>query len=100
MEIFLDYIAKLAGLLVGAAIAYLAKVAGGYIKEKRLQIFVNSLVKAAEQLYDKEIDDTGEIRLAYVESMVEEAGYVLDGAIRAYIESKVYDLNSEQKKNN
>jgi len=100
MELILDCLAEIAGLLVGACVVYLAKVAGGYIKEQRLQKFINSLVKAAEQLYDKEIDDTGEIRLAYVESMVEDAGYKLTSAVRAYIESKVYDLNYAQKKNN
>lgn len=97
MEIILDYIAEIAGLLAGACIVYLVKVAGSYIKEKRLQLFVNAMVKAAEQMYSKEIDDTGEIRLAFVETMLVDAGYELNAAIKAYIESKVYDLNSEQK---
>ena len=97
MEMILDYIAELAGLIAGVGIVYLVKVAGSYIKEKRLHLFVNAMVKAAEQMYNKELDDTGEIRLAFVETMLVDAGYVLDAAIKAYIESKVYDLNSEQK---
>ena len=97
MELILDCLAEIAGSIAGAGVAYLAKVATAYISEQRLERFIASMVKAAEQLYDKYDDEDGKKRLAYVETMLIDKGYEITAAIAAKIESSVYDLNREQK---
>ena len=103
MENIIGILIKIAGVVVAGILTYLGNKATQYIKNRMnaeewawLEIFVSSLVAAAEQLY-KEIDDDGKIRLAYVENMLAEAGYELTDALRALIESKVYELNIVSK---
>ena len=101
MEEIMDIIIKLAGSLVGVCLVYLVGVASNYLKAKlnareqaALEDFVTALVKSAEQML-KEEDPDGSIRLDYVQTLLIEAGYDLTDAVRAVIESKVYEINSE-----
>lgn len=101
MNEFVDIIVKLIGGLCGVCIITLASVAANYLRGKLgeseqayLDSFIDSLVHAAEQTL-KEGDIDGSARLAYVQEMLIKAGYELNDAIRAKIESKVYQLNLE-----
>lgn len=103
MENIIEILIKIAGVVVALILSYLGNKAAQYIKARisaedwaRLETFVSSLVAAAEQLF-KEDDEDGKIRLAYVENMLAEAGYELTDALRALIESKVYELNIVSK---
>lgn len=101
MEAIMEIMCELIGALVGVAVVCAAKVACDYLgklrEDKNLDKLISSGVKAAEQLF-KEDDDTGEIRLAYVQNLLIEAGYDLTEAVMALVESKVYELNIEARK--
>ena len=97
MNEILDIVVRVAGTLGGIMVIYLAKIAVNYLKsrlnekeEALLADFVGSLVMAAEQMYKTE---PGEARLSYVQDQLIEAGYELTDALRALIESKVYEVN-------
>ena len=96
MESIIDIILRIAGTLAACGIAYLAKVAASEIRalvEKyNLEKYVTSLVSAAEQTL-KAKDETGSLRLEWVQGMLIEAGYDLTEAVMALVESKVYELN-------
>lgn len=98
MEEILNVIIKLLGSLAGLGLVWLLGVAGEYLKQKgyndELDRFITSLVSAAEQMYKNE---DGSFRLKYVQAMLVEAGYDITEAVRALIESKVYDINIKQK---
>lgn len=103
MEEILDIIIKvLAGMLALGA-AWLGKYVVSWLKSKmtekssaKLDSFVAELVAAAEQLY-KEEDIDGKMRLNYVESMLIQAGYEITNVVKALIESKVYEINLNNK---
>lgn len=101
MAEIMDILVKLAGTLVGLALVYLFKMGVNYLRsrldereEAALDSFVTSLVAAAEQMLGNE---SGEVRLSYVQEQLIEAGYDLTEAVRALIESKVYEINLKNK---
>lgn len=99
MEAIMDIIIKLAATLLALGAGYLGKLLVGWLKGKldeqgaaKLDLFVSELCTAAEQMY-KEDDPDGSIRLRYVENMLKQAGYELTDAVKALIESKVFEIN-------
>ena len=103
-EATLNILMRAVAAVAGAVLAYLAKVAAQYIKQRltaaeraNLDTFVAELVAAAEQTLRKD-DPTGDLRLDYVQKMLVAAGYDLTEAIMALIESKVYEINLETRK--
>lgn len=97
MNEILDIVIRVAGTLAGLMVIYLLKMGATYLEsrldereETVLDSFVSSLVAAAEQMYKTE---SGEARLSYVQTQLIEAGYELTDALRALIESKVYEIN-------
>lgn len=103
MENILDIIIRIAATLLALGAGYLGKLLVGWIKSKlsahdaaKLDLFIDELCKAAEQMY-KTDDPDGTIRLRYVESMLTQAGYEITDAVRAMIESKVFTINLANK---
>lgn len=100
METVIDIIIRLAATLLIYGGYLLLKNAAAYLKGKfeneNLDKFIEECVKAAEQMYKLE-DPSGDKRLAYVQKMLVEAGYEMTEAIRAIIESKVYEVNIANK---
>lgn len=99
MEAIMDIINKLAATLLALGVGYLGKLLVGWLKGKldeqgaaKLDLFVSELCTAAEQMYKKD-DPDGSIRLRYVENMLKQAGYELTDAVKALIESKVFEIN-------
>ncbi len=99
MEVIMNKIIMVAACLLLLILVILAKKAYIYLKSlmkkedaEKLDKFVEELVLAAEQMLKAE-DETGSIRLEYVQGMLIEAGYDLTDTVRALIESKVYKLN-------
>ena len=96
MEEILSIVLKAIGSLLGAGLVYAISLGLNHLKKntenKHLETFITSLVEAAEQMY-KADDEGGAKRLDYVQTMLAEAGYELSDALRAVIESKVYELN-------
>lgn len=95
----MDIIIKTVAALVGTGLVCVLKMTYAYIKarldhaaQENLDKFVTELVASAEQMY-KQDDPSGVQRLDYVNQLLIENGYELTDAIRALIESKVYDLN-------
>lgn len=103
MENIMDIIIKIVATLLALGAGYLGKFLVGWIKSKlsaengaKLDLFIDELCKAAEQMY-KEDDPDGSIRLRYVESMLIQSGYEITDAVRAMIESKVFAINLTNK---
>jgi len=103
MENIMDIIIRIAATLLALGAGYLGKFLVGWLKGKlsdrdaaKLDLFVDELCKAAEQMY-KTDDPDGTIRLRYVESMLTQAGYEITDAVRAMIESKVFTINLATK---
>ena len=99
MEAIMDIIIKIAATLLAMGLGYLGKLAIQWLKGKldeqgiaKLDLFVSELCYAAEQMF-KEVDPDGTIRRGYVENMLAQAGYELTDAVRALIESKVFEIN-------
>ena len=99
MEAIMSKIIELAAVAVLLITIALGLKAREYIKSKldeaaaeKLDKFIDDLVNAAEQMF-KADDEDGTIRLDYVQGMLIEAGYELDDAIRAKIESRVFRIN-------
>lgn len=99
MENIMDIIIKVAATLLAMGLGYLGKFAIQWLKGKlneqqteKLDLFVTELCYAAEQMF-KEADPDGTIRRRYVENMLSQAGYELTDAVRALIESKVFEIN-------
>lgn len=99
MEAIMDIIIKVAATLLAMGLGYLGKFAVKWLKGKvdaqsaeKLDLFISELCYAAEQMF-KEVDPDGTIRRGYVENMLAQAGYELTDAIRALIESKVFEIN-------
>lgn len=97
MNEIIEMMIKFAGTLVGVALFLLLKNVSTYVKsrldaneEALLNDFVTSLVAAAEQMFKTE---SGAVRLSYVQDQLIDAGYELTDALRALIESKVYEIN-------
>lgn len=67
------------------------------VKDERLQSLIINLVQSVEQTL-KDQDPTGAKRLAEVERLLEEAGYIINDTIRSMIESEVYNINLNNKK--
>lgn len=99
MNIIIKIVATVLALGIGWAGRYLISWLKKNVSAKdaeKLELFVSELVEAAEQMY-KEDDPDGTIRLRYVESMLTQAGYDLTDAIRAMIESNVFNVNLTNK---
>lgn len=99
MEAIMDIIIKVAATLLAMGLGYLGKFALQWLKGKlneqqneKLDLFVAELCYAAEQMF-KGVDPDGTIRRSYVENMLVQAGYEITDAIRALIESKVFEIN-------
>lgn len=99
MEAIMDIIIKIAATLLALGAGYLGKLLVGFLKGKlndrdaaKLDLFIAELTAAAEQMYKKD-DPDGSIRLRYVENMLKQAGYELTDAVKALIESKVFEIN-------
>ena len=99
MEEIIDIIIKLAATLLAFGAAWVGRYLVSWLKsnldEKEtimLDQFITELVAAAEQMYKKE-DPDGSIRFAYVKTMLLEAGYDITDAVKAMIESKVFEIN-------
>lgn len=99
MEDIMNIIIKVAVTLLVLFAGYLGELLVGWLKSKlsdrdaaKLDLFISELCAAAEQMY-KDADPDGTIRLNYVEGMLTQAGYELTDAIRARIESKVFQIN-------
>lgn len=103
MEAIMDIIIKVAAALLAFGAGYLGKLLVSFLKSKlsdrdaaKLDLFISELTAAAEQMY-KAADPDGTIRLHYVESMLTQAGYELTDAVKALIESKVFEINLMSK---
>lgn len=103
MEQIVDIVIKIVATILLAGAGWLGNYIITYLRtnldEKNvafLGTFVAELVAAAEQMYAKD-DPDGSIRLSYVQEMLVEAGYEITEAVRALIESKVYDINITNK---
>lgn len=99
MEAIMDIIIKVAATLLAMGLGYLGKFVLQWLKGKlneqqneKLDMFVTELCLAAEQMF-KGVDPDGTIRRGYVENMLKQAGYELTDAVRAMIESKVFEIN-------
>lgn len=99
MEQIIDIIIKIVATILLAGAGWLGNYIINYLRSNLdakevefLDTFIAELVAAAEQMYAKD-DPDGTIRLGYVQEMLVEAGYDITDAVRALIESKVYDIN-------
>jgi hypothetical protein len=99
MSEIIDIIIKLAATLLAFGAAWVGRYLISWLKsnldEKEtimLDQFIAELVAAAEQMYKKD-DPDGSIRLGYVKTMLLEAGYDITDAVKAMIESKVFEIN-------
>lgn len=99
MDEIINILVKLAAMVLTFFIArgcrYLYDFLKGKLDEQndaKLDLFVSELVTAAEQMFKKD-DPDGSVRLEYVQDMLVEAGYDITEAIRAMIESKVFEIN-------
>lgn len=99
MEQIIDIIIKIVATILLAGAGWLGNYIINYLRSNLdakevefLDTFIAELVAAAEQMYAKD-DPDGTIRLGYVQEMLIEAGYDITDAVRALIESKVYDIN-------
>lgn len=103
MDEILNIIVKLVATLLAFGVGWLVKYLVSLLRSKldensaeKLDLFIAELVAAAEQLY-KQQDPDGTVRLKYVQDMLIEAGYEITDAIRALIESKVFEINIATK---
>lgn len=103
MDEILNIIIKLVAALLAFGVGWLVKYLISLLRSKldengaeKLDLFIAELVAAAEQLY-KQQDPDGTVRLRYVQDMLIEAGYEMTDAIRALIESKVFEINITTK---
>lgn len=103
MENIMDIIIRVVATLLALGLGYLGKFLVSWLKGKlseqnaeKLDLFISELCAAAEQMY-KADDPDGTIRLRYVESMLVQAGYDITDAVRALIESKVFEINLTNK---
>ena len=103
MEEILNIVIKAAATLVAFGLGWLITYAAKWIRSKldkesqeAFDLFIAELVSAAEQMY-KGSDPDGTVRLAYVESMLRKAGYDITDAVKALIESKVFEINLVSK---
>ena len=74
---------------------YAIPAINAYLKSKNadeLEALISELVTAAEQLIKG--SGKGESKLAYVEEMLNAQGIEMTDSVRAKVESKVYELNS------
>lgn len=99
MDEIINLVIKIVATLLAIGAAWLGRYLVSLLKtnldEKQTVIldqFIAELVAAAEQMY-KAIDDDGSVRLDYVQTMLVEAGYDITEAVRAMIESKVFEIN-------
>jgi hypothetical protein len=99
MDQIIDIIVKVLAMALVLGIGWVSKWLVAWLKSKldneqdaKLDLFIAEMVAAAEQIY-KNSDPDGSIRNLYVQKMLVEAGYELTDAVRALIESKVFNIN-------
>ena len=104
MEEIINIIIKVVAMLLAMGAGYLGryiiKVLKANLDEKNdamLDLFIEELVAAAEQMFKKD-DPDGAIRLDYVQNTLIDAGYEITEAVRALIESKVFSINLSNTK--
>ena len=104
MEELINIIIKVVAMLLAMGAWYLGryivKVLKANLDEKNdtmLDLFIEELVAAAEQMFKKN-DPDGVIRLEYVQDSLIDAGYEITAAVRAMIESKVFSINMSNTK--
>lgn len=100
MEQIIDIIIKGLAMALAIGAGWVGKWLVSWLKSKldheqeaKLDLFVTELVAAAEQMYKKD-DPDGSFRNLYVQKMLAEAGYELTDAVKALIESKVFNINA------
>lgn len=99
MEQIIDIIIKVLAMALALGVGWVGKWLVSWLKSKldneqeaKLDLFIAELVAAAEQMYKKD-DPDGSVRNLYVQKMLAEAGYELTDAVKALIESKVFNIN-------
>lgn len=95
MNILIKLAAMVLTFLLARGFRYVYELLKATLDEKndaRLDLFIEELVAAAEQMFKKD-DPDGIIRLEYVEDSLIDAGYEITEAVRALIESKVFEVN-------
>lgn len=99
MDQIIDIIVKVLAMALVLGIGWVSKWLVAWLKSKldneqdaKLDLFIAEMVAAAEQIY-KNSDPDGSVRNLYVQKMLVETGYELTDAVRALIESKVFNIN-------
>ena len=99
MDEIMNILIKIVAMLLALGAGYLGKYVVNWLKtnlddrgDEKLDTFIAELVAAAEQMYKKD-DPDGTERLFYVQSMLIGAGYDITDAVKAMIESKVFEIN-------
>lgn len=92
----MDEILKVLLALIAVLLTrYAIPAINAYLKSKNadeLETLISELVTAAEQLIKG--SGKGESKLAYVEEMLNAQGIEMTDSVRAKVEAKVYELNS------
>lgn len=102
-SIFLDYALKIIGSLAASTIVALASILFAKLKAKigdaRLKSFIDSAVKAAEQLYPNLGTKTGKQKYEYVLNQVlaKFPNVTNDTHLKALIEGAVYQVSEQVK---
>ena len=101
MEMIVNSLIKIAALLLLLLGSHVCKRAGNWLKanlnekqEAALDNLIGTLTAAAEQMF-RASDENGAQRLNYVKKMLVVQGYELTDAVRAKIESKVFQINQQ-----
>lgn len=100
MNILIKLAAMVLTFLLARGCRYVYELLKATLDEKndaRLDLFIEELVAAAEQMFKKD-DPDGTVRLDYVQNTLIDAGYEITEAIRALIESKVFSINLSNAK--
>lgn len=103
MDELINLAVKLIAMIIMALIAIALQKFRSYASAKAaesdsalLKSLIDGFAEAAEQLLKKE-DPDGSKRLAYVESQLKAAGYVINSIVKSKIESSVFRINLLKK---
>lgn len=96
-EEILNIVGKLLAALVVGILTYFTPKINALLETWKIKGLVSSFVEAADQMFKAE-DPDGSIRNAYVKEQLEALGVIINEKVNAYIESKVFELKHESKK--
>lgn len=96
-EEILNIVGKLLAALVVGILTYFAPKINTLLETWKIKGLVSSFVEAADQMFKAE-DPDGSIRNNYVKEQLQALGVIITEQINAYIESEVYKLKHEPKK--